>query len=90
VLERHHHDAALAKLSDAGHPVLRLCLNDPMDSARVLPVELATAHAGAVLGYPSTSPNGARQGADSTLLAEWKRSRRLPDGLGVEEDGLVS
>ena len=87
------HDAGLAKLSDAGHPVLRLVLKDPMDlGAEFFRWELATATAGAVLGVnPFDEPDVARgKEQTSTLLTEWKRSRRLPEWPSdVEEDGLV-
>jgi transaldolase/glucose-6-phosphate isomerase len=86
-------DAALAKLSDAGHPVLRLQLRDPMDlGAEFFRWELAAATAGAVLGVnPFDEPDVARgKEQTSTLLTEWKRSRRLPEWPSdVEEDGLV-
>jgi len=87
------HDAALAKLSDAGHPVLRLVLKDPMDlGAEFFRWELATATAGAVLGVnPFDEPDVAHgKEQTSTLLTEWRRSRRLPEWPSdVEEDGLV-
>ncbi|HET9926621.1 MAG TPA: RpiB/LacA/LacB family sugar-phosphate isomerase [Methylomirabilota bacterium] len=87
------HDAALAKLSDAGHPVLRLVLRDPMDlGAEFFRWELATATAGAVLGVnPFDEPDVARAKENTaTLLAEWRRSRRLPEWPSdVEEDGIV-
>jgi len=87
------HDAALAKLSDAGHPVLRLQLRDAMDlGAEFFRWELATATAGAVLGVnPFDEPDVARgKEQTSTLLTEWRRSRRLPEWPAeVEEDGLV-
>jgi RpiB/LacA/LacB family sugar-phosphate isomerase len=87
------HDAALAKLSDAGHPVLRLTLKDPMDlGAEFFRWELATATAGAVLGVnPFDEPDVARgKEQTSTLLTEWRRSRRLPEWPSdIEEDGLV-
>ena len=87
------HDAALGKLSDAGHPVLRLVLKDPMDlGAEFFRWELAAATAGAVLGVnPFDEPDVARgKEQTSTLLTEWRRSRRLPEWPSdVEEDGLV-
>ncbi|HKW93612.1 MAG TPA: transaldolase, partial [Methylomirabilota bacterium] len=87
------HDAALAKLSDAGHPVLRLTLRDPMDvGAEFFRWELATATAGAVLGVnPFDEPDVARaKESASTLLTDWRRSRRLPEWPSdVEEDGIV-
>jgi len=87
------HDAALAKLSDAGHPVLRLTLRDPMDmGAEFFRWELAAATAGAVLAVnPFDEPDVARaKESASTLLADWRRSRRLPEWPSdVEEDGIV-
>ncbi|MGH7415919.1 MAG: RpiB/LacA/LacB family sugar-phosphate isomerase [Candidatus Rokuibacteriota bacterium] len=87
------HDAALAKLADAGHPVLRLVLRDPMDlGAEFFRWELATATAGAVLGVnPFDEPDVARgKEQTSTLLTEWRRSRRLPEWPSdIEEDGMV-
>ncbi|HUM15453.1 MAG TPA: RpiB/LacA/LacB family sugar-phosphate isomerase [Candidatus Nitrosotalea sp.] len=86
-------DAALAKLADAGHPVLRLVLRDPMDlGAEFFRWELATATAGAVLGVnPFDEPDVARAKENAgTLLTEWRRSRRLPEWPSdVEEDGIV-
>jgi RpiB/LacA/LacB family sugar-phosphate isomerase len=87
------HDAALAKLSDSGHPVLRLVLRDHMDlGAEFFRWELATATAGAVLGVnPFDEPDVARgKEQTATLLTEWRRSRRLPEWPSdVEEDGIV-
>jgi RpiB/LacA/LacB family sugar-phosphate isomerase len=87
------HDAALAKLADAGHPVLRLLLRDPMDiGAEFFRWELATATAGAVLGVnPFDEPDVARGKEQAgTLLTEWRRSRRLPEWPSdVEEDGMI-
>jgi len=87
------HDGALAKLADAGHPVLRLVLRDPMDlGAEFFRWELATATAGAVLGVnPFDEPDVARaKESASTLLTEWRRSHRLPEWPSdVEEDGIV-
>jgi transaldolase / glucose-6-phosphate isomerase len=87
------HDAALAKLADAGHPVLRLLLRDPMDlGAEFFRWELAAATAGAILGVnPFDEPDVARgKEQAATLLTEWRRSRRLPEWpADVEEDGMV-
>ena len=87
------HDAGLAKLADAGHPVLRLVLRDPMDvGAEFFRWELAAATAGAVLGVnPFDEPDVARAKENTaTLLTEWKRSRRLPEWPSdVEEDGIL-
>jgi RpiB/LacA/LacB family sugar-phosphate isomerase len=87
------HDAALAKLADAGHPVLRLVLRDPMDiGAEFFRWKLATATAGAVLGVnPFDEPDVARAKENvATLLTDWRRSRRLPEWpADAEEDGIV-
>ena len=87
------HDAALTKLADAGHPVLRLVLKDPMDlGAEFFRWELAAATAGAVLGVnPFDEPDVARAKENAAnLLTEWRRSRRLPEWPSdVEEDGIV-
>jgi RpiB/LacA/LacB family sugar-phosphate isomerase len=87
------HDAALAKLADAGHPVLRLVLRDPMDlGAEFFRWALATATAGAVLGVnPFDEPDVARAKENAAaLLTEWRRSHRLPEWpADVEEDGIV-
>jgi RpiB/LacA/LacB family sugar-phosphate isomerase len=87
------HDKALAKLADAGHPVLRLVLKDPMDlGAEFFRWELAAATAGAVLGVnPFDEPDVARAKENTaTLLTEWRRSHRLPEWPSdVEEDGIV-
>jgi RpiB/LacA/LacB family sugar-phosphate isomerase len=87
------HDAALAKLADAGHPVLRLPLRDALDvGAEFFRWELATATAGAVLGVnPFDEPDVARaKEQTATLLTEWRRARRLPEWpADVEEDGMV-
>lgn len=87
------HDAGLAKLADAGHPVLRLVLRDPMDvGAEFFRWELAAATAGAVLGVnPFDEPDVVRAKENTaTLLTEWKRSRRLPEWPSdVEEDGIL-
>lgn len=87
------HDTALAKLADAGHPVLRLVLRDPMDlGAEFFRWALATATAGAVLGVnPFDEPDVARAKENAgALLTEWRRSHRLPEWpADAEEDGIV-
>jgi RpiB/LacA/LacB family sugar-phosphate isomerase len=87
------HDSALAKLADAGHPVLRLVLRDPMDiGAEFFRWALATATAGAVLGVnPFDEPDVARAKDNAAaLLTDWRRSHRLPEWQAdVEEDGIM-
>ncbi len=87
------HDAALGKLAEAGHPVIRLGLKDPLDlGAEFFRWELATATAGAVMGVnPFDEPDVARAKENtSTLIANWKKSRRLPEWpADAEDDGIV-
>lgn len=87
------HDAALTQLVDAGHPVIRIGLKDPLDlGAEFFRWELATAAAGAVLGVnPFDEPDVSRAKENTAaLLAGWKKSRRLPEwAADREEDGIV-
>jgi RpiB/LacA/LacB family sugar-phosphate isomerase len=87
------HDAALDALAAAGHPVIRIELEDPLDvGAEFFRWELATATAGAILGVnPFDEPDVART-TDHTarLLAQWKKTRQFPDWpADVEEDGIA-
>jgi len=87
------HDAALDELGGAGHPVIRLEPKDPLDVAgEFFRWELATATAGAILGVnPFDEPDVARAKENTArLLAQWTRTRRLPQWPAVaEEDGIV-
>ncbi|MDP2628179.1 MAG: ribose 5-phosphate isomerase B, partial [Candidatus Rokubacteria bacterium] len=86
-------DAALARLGEAGHPVIRLALKDPLDlGAEFFRWELAAAAAGAVLELnPFDEPDVASAKEKTTaLLAAWKKSRKLPEWRADrEEDGIV-
>jgi RpiB/LacA/LacB family sugar-phosphate isomerase len=87
------HDAALDALAAAGHPVIRLVIEDPLEvGAEFFRWEMATATAGAILGVnPFDEPDLART-ADHTarLLAQWKKTRQFPDwAADVEEGGIV-
>ncbi|HEV8437592.1 MAG TPA: RpiB/LacA/LacB family sugar-phosphate isomerase [Methylomirabilota bacterium] len=86
-------DAALDALADAGHPIVRLTLKDPLDiGAEFFRWELATATAGAILGVnPFDEPDvGRAKENTATLLAEWAKTRRLPEWpADAEEDGIV-
>lgn len=88
----------LEALSGAGHPVVRITLEDRLDlGGEFFRWEVATAAAGALLGInPFDQPNVA-ESKDNTsrLLAEFKSSGRLPEdsplagvpGLKVYSDG---
>ncbi len=87
------HDAALAKLGEAGHPVIRFTLADPLDvGGEFFRWELATAAAGALLGVnPFDEPNvlSAKE-KTAALLLGWKKTRRLLKwGAATEEDGIT-
>ena len=86
-------ERSLNTLEDAGHPVIRIPLKDPLDvGAEFFRWELATAAAGVALGVnPFDEPDIAR-GKENTaaLLASWKKSRKLPEWpVDAEESGLV-
>jgi hypothetical protein len=87
------HDAALDALADAGHPVIRITLNDALDvGAEFFRWELATATAGAVLGVnPFDAPDAPLATDHATrLLAQWLKTRRLPEWKAdVEEAGIA-
>jgi len=87
------HDAALAALAEAGHPVIRLRLTDPLDvGGEFFRWQLAVATAGAVLGVnPFDEPDADRvRERAAGLFGQWKRSRRLPEWrAAVLEDDLA-
>ncbi|OGK76676.1 MAG: ribose 5-phosphate isomerase B, partial [Candidatus Rokubacteria bacterium GWA2_70_23] len=64
------HDAALARLAEAGHPVIRLALKDPLDlGAEFFRWELAAAAAGALLELnPFDEPDVASAKEKTTAL----------------------
>lgn len=86
-------EAALTALEDAGHPVIRIPLKDPLEvGAEFFRWELATAAAGVALGVnPFDEPDIARsRESAAALLASWKKSRRLPEWpIDVDEGGLA-
>jgi transaldolase/glucose-6-phosphate isomerase len=87
------HDTALSALAAAEHPLIRLSIKDPIDlGAEFFRWELATATAGAILGVnPFDEPDVARAKENTaSLLAEWTRSRRLPEWpADAEENDIV-
>ena len=75
-------DAALAALRDAGHPVIRLDLAEPLDIAQeFFRWEVATAVAGAVLGInPFNQPDvEASKVATRRLTEEFVKNGALPE-----------
>jgi RpiB/LacA/LacB family sugar-phosphate isomerase len=86
-------DLYLNALEDAGHPVVRIPLKDPLEvGAEFFRWELATAAAGAVLGVnPFDEPDVVRgRETTATLLSSWKKSRRLPEWpVDVAEGGVA-
>ena len=86
-------EAALNALEDAGHPVIRIPLKEPLEvGAEFFRWELATAAAGVALGVnPFDEPDVARSRENTAaLLAGWKKTRRFPEWpVDAEENGLV-
>jgi len=85
-------DRKLHALEQAGHPVVRLQLNDPLDiGAELFRWEFGTAVAGAILGInPFDQPN-VQESKDNTkrLLAEFKQKGLLPaPAVLASEDGV--
>src|SRR5262245_7716139 len=83
----------LGALEEAGHPVIRIPIQDPLEiGAEFFRWELATAAAGVALGVnPFDEPDGARVRENiSALLSAWRKTRRLPEWpVDAEENGLV-
>src|SRR5262245_4613782 len=86
-------EVALNALEDAGHPVIRIPLKEPLEvGAEFFRWELATAAAGVALGVnPFDEPDVVRGRENTaTLLAAWKKTRRFPEWpVDAEENGLV-
>jgi len=78
-------DAAAARLSDleaAGHPVIRLTLNDQLDIGEQFYLwEVATAAAGAVLGIDAFDQPNVQESKDNTkrLLAEYAKAAKFSE-----------
>jgi ribose 5-phosphate isomerase B len=87
------HDTALNTLEDAGHPVIRIALREPLEvGAEFFRWELATAAAGVAMGVnPFDEPDVTRAKENTaSLLGAWKKSRKLPEWpADAEENGLV-
>ncbi|MBV9148600.1 MAG: bifunctional transaldolase/phosoglucose isomerase, partial [Candidatus Eremiobacteraeota bacterium] len=66
-------ESALATLEDAGHPVIRLAMNDPYDVGEQFYLwEIATAVAGSIIGINAFDQPNVQESKDNTkaLLAE--------------------
>jgi RpiB/LacA/LacB family sugar-phosphate isomerase len=87
------YDAELSALEDAGHPVIRIGLREPLEvGAEFFRWELATAAAGVVLGVnPFDEPDVTRARENTaSLLGAWKKSKKLPEWpADAEENGVV-
>jgi glucose-6-phosphate isomerase len=87
------HDAMLGKLAGAGHPVIRLELNDVLElGGEFVRWEIATAATGALFEVnPFDEPNvAAAKEKTSELLDRWRKTNRLPEWKVVaEEDRLA-
>ncbi|MBI3031124.1 MAG: ribose 5-phosphate isomerase B [Candidatus Rokubacteria bacterium] len=86
-------EASLAALEEAGHPVIKIRLRDPLDiGTEFYRWEIATATIGALLGVnPFDEPN-VQESKDITakLLTAYRTSRRLPEwAVDREEDGIA-
>jgi transaldolase/glucose-6-phosphate isomerase len=83
----------LAALARAGHPVVRIGLDDPYDlGAELVRWEVATATAGAILGInPFDEPNVAESKRNTReLLERWRDGGSLGEEAPVAEDGELS
>ena len=87
------YDAELNALEDAGHPVIRIVLREPLEvGAEFFRWELATAAAGVVMGVnPFDEPDVTRAKENTaSLLGAWKKSKKLPEWpADAEENGVV-
>jgi len=86
------HTPALAALEAAGHPVVRITLQDKLDLGQeFLRWEIATAVAGAVLGiHPFDQPDvEASKVATRALTTAFERDGHLPAGTPLLRDGDI-
>jgi RpiB/LacA/LacB family sugar-phosphate isomerase len=87
------YDADLSALEDAGHPVIRIGLREPLEvGAEFFRWELATVAAAVVLGVnPFDEPDVTRARENTaSLLAAWKKTKKLPEWpADAEENGVV-
>src|SRR5882724_9245228 len=87
------HDAALSTLAAAGHPVIRLELNDVLElGGEFVRWEIATAATGALFEVnPFNEPDVASaKEKTGELLARWQKTHRLPEWKVVAEEGALA
>lgn len=86
-------DALLADLEGAGHPVIRIGLDDPMDlAAEFVRWEVATAVAGIILGIdPFDQPNveEAKEGTRQVLATFEAAGSNRPAGPSIRAAGVT-
>ena len=83
-------ETRLHMLEEAGHPVIRLGMNDRLDIGEQFALwEVAVATAGAVLGIDAFDQPNVQESKDNTkrLLAEYKQDGQLPGTPGETDDG---
>ena len=87
------HEAEVGALEDAGHPVVRLCLNDLYDlGGQFFLWEMATAVAGYRMGInPFDQPNvEAAKEIARQMVAEYQETRKLPErSPAFQENGIT-
>jgi len=85
-------EAKLRALEQAGHPVIRSVMNDPLDLGEEFFLwEMATAVAGALMGVNAFDQPNVQESKDNTraLLEEFSASGKLPEPLPtLEDDGI--
>lgn len=85
-------DATLVALAEAGQPVIRLTVKDPLDlGGEIFRWEVAAAAAAAVLGVnPFDDPEAAAVAERTRALLGSARTRRRPEWpVDCEEDGIL-
>ena len=88
-------ETRLAALSAAGHPVIKLAMNDTLDIGEQFALwELATAAAGSVIGIDAFDQPNVQESKDNTkhLLAEYAKAGSLPEAepsLATPSAGVI-
>ncbi len=83
-------DEAVSALENAGHPVVRVPIEDPMDlGAEFFRWEFATAVAGSILGINAFNQPDVEASKIKTreLSAEYAKTGKVPDEVPVSEGG---
>ncbi len=85
-------ETRLGLLEQAGHPVIRLAMNDGLDIGEQFALwEIATATAGSVLGIDAFDQPNVQESKDNTkrLLGEFKQTGRLPEPHAKASDAVA-